>query len=86
MSKAQLNRILKLEQMYERPAERLKYVAKSYLSSAILKHLIAGSDCACLAVFETCPYRLIKIKMAASAANSEFCGFFLVCELFIKAC
>ena len=38
MSKVQLNRKLRLEQIYERPGERLKYVAKSHLSSAILKH------------------------------------------------
>ena len=29
-------------------------MAKSYSSSAILKHLKAGTECACLAVFETC--------------------------------
>jgi len=29
-------------------------VAKSYSSSAILKHWKAGTDCACSAVFETC--------------------------------
>ena len=40
--------------MYEQPCERLKNVAKSYSSSAILKHLKAGTECACLAVFETC--------------------------------
>ena len=42
--------------MYEQPCERLKYVAKSYSSSAILKHLKGGTECACLAVFETCPW------------------------------
>ena len=30
--------LLKFEQMYERPGERLKYVGKSHLSSTILKH------------------------------------------------
>ena len=30
-------------------------MAKSYSSSAILKHWKAGSECACPAVFETCP-------------------------------
>jgi len=40
--------------MYEQPDERLNYVAKSYSSSAILKHLKAGTECACSAVFETC--------------------------------
>ena len=29
-------------------------MSKSYSSSAILKHLKAGNECACLAVFETC--------------------------------
>ena len=29
-------------------------MAKSYSWSAILKHLKAGTECACLAVFETC--------------------------------
>ena len=29
-------------------------MAKSYSSSAILKQLKAGTECACLAVFETC--------------------------------
>ena len=29
-------------------------MAKSYSSSAILKHLKAGAECACSAVFETC--------------------------------
>ena len=33
-------------------------MAKSYSSSAILKHLKAGTECACLAVFETCPWAL----------------------------
>jgi len=32
-------------------------VAKSYLSPAILKHLKAGNECACSAVFETCRCR-----------------------------
>ena len=32
-------------------------MAKSYSSSAILKHLKAGTECACLAVFETCQSR-----------------------------
>ena len=32
-------------------------MAKSYSSSAILKHLKAGTECACLAVFETCRFR-----------------------------
>ena len=31
-------------------------MAKSYSSSAILKHLKAGTECACLAVFETCRF------------------------------
>ena len=38
------------------PHERLNYVAKSYSSSAIMKHLKAGTECTCLAVFETCPF------------------------------
>jgi len=42
--------------MYEQPDERLNYVAKSYSSSAILKHLKAGTECACSAVFETCRF------------------------------
>ena len=29
-------------------------MSKSYSSSAILKHVKAGTECACLAVFETC--------------------------------
>ena len=33
-------------------------MAKSYSWSAILKHLKAGTECACLAVFETCQYNV----------------------------
>ena len=32
-------------------------MAKSYSSSAILKQLKAGTECACLAVFETCRWQ-----------------------------
>ena len=37
-----------------RLGDRPNYVSKSHLSSAILETLMAGTKCACSAVFETC--------------------------------
>ena len=55
--------------MYERPCARLKYVAKSYSSSAILKHWKAGTECACSAVFETCLNRGLRVLDQARALD-----------------
>ena len=43
-------------------------MAKSYSSSAILKHLKAGTECACLAVFETC--RVVQFSILVSRSTS----------------
>ena len=55
--------------MYERPCARLKNVAKSYSSSAILKHWKAGTECACSAVFETCYIGYLPESMCLSAGQ-----------------
>ena len=47
-------------------------MSKSYSSSAILKHLKAGTECACLAVFETCHRRAYApTSNTASHDNQE---------------
>ena len=40
-------------------------MAKSYSSSAILKHWKAGTECACPVVFETCPIDTCQNKLSA---------------------
>jgi len=59
--------------MYEQPDERLNYVAKSYSSSAILKHLKAGTECACSAVFETCQCPGISGNESDSVGQQTSC-------------
>ena len=67
-------------------------MAKSYSSSAIFKHLKAGTECACLAVFETCQGRVDHAACKQSAdlhyggsANMAISNFQLVCAVAVVA-
>ena len=53
-------------------------MAKSYSSSAILKQLKAGTECACLAVFETCPtpHNMAAIQLIPSHAVLDYSNIF----------